>query len=46
MRLQKRLKEAVYYNPIDSSFLNMPKFNPELVESENKDGTNGMIKNS
>ena len=44
MRLQKKLKGAVYCNPIGSSFLNMPKFNPELAESEKKVRTSGMRK--
>ena len=44
MRLPKKSKGAVYYNPIGSSFLNMSKVNPDLAGFENKVGTSGMRK--
>lgn len=33
---------GVYYNPIGFTFLHMPKFNPELAESEKEVGTSGV----
>lgn len=32
----------VQYNPIGFTFLQMPKFNPELAESEKEVGTSGV----
>lgn len=33
---------GVHYNPIGFTFLHMPKFNPELAESEKEVATSGL----